>query len=78
MEKSLHKSGPRRKPDNIGTGTVTTKTRNDGSSGINEYTDTDQVVGRYYADNEYWDTKWVIIFCSKKGIHVVPTVPKED
>ena len=60
-----------------GTGTVTIKNRNDGSLEIKEYTDTDQVVGRYYADNKYWDTKRMIIFYSKKGIHVVPTNPEE-
>ena len=60
-----------------GTGTVTIKNRNDGSLEIKEYTDTDQVIGRYYADNKYWDTKRIIIFYSKKGIHVVPTNPEE-
>lgn len=61
----------------IGTGTVIIKARNDGSFEIKEYTDTDQVVGLYYADNKYWETKRVIIFYSKKGIHVVPTNPEE-
>lgn len=60
-----------------GTGTVTIKNRNDGFLEIKEYTDTDQVIGRYYADNKYWDTKRIIIFYSKKGIHVVPTNPEE-
>lgn len=60
------------------TGTVTVKTRKDGSVEIKEYTNADSMVGKYFANNEYHDTKRMIIFYAKKGTHVVPTNPEED
>ena len=60
------------------TGTVTVKTRKDGSVEIKEYTNADSIVGKYFANNEYHDTKRMIIFYAKKGTHVVPTNPEED
>ena len=50
--------------------------KKDGTVKIIEYCDAEQVVGLYYGDNEYHDTKRFGIYYSKKGAHVVPTPPK--
>lgn len=62
----------------VGTGRVTIKIAKDGSFAIREYKTADQIVGKYYADDAFHDTKRMIIVYSKKGTHVVPTIPKED
>ena len=61
-----------------GTGTVVVQTQKSGALKIVEFTDADRVIGRYYKNNAYHDTKRVGIYYSKKGAHVVPTRPKED
>lgn len=58
-------------------GTISVKTRKDGSSEIKEYTDSAGIIGKYYSKNEYHDTKRMIIFYSKKGTHIVPASPEE-
>ena len=60
------------------TGTVAIKTRKDGSVEIKEYTTSDGIIGKYYSNNAYHDTKRMIIFYAKKGTHIVPTNPEED
>ncbi len=60
------------------TGIISIKTRKDGSMEIKEYSEADKVVGKYYKDNAFHDTKRIIIIYSKKGTHVVPTNPKEE
>lgn len=61
----------------IGTGTVVIKERKDGSYEIKEYTDADRVIGKYYADDAYHETKRIVIIYAKKGTHIVPTNPEE-
>ena len=61
-----------------GTGTVVVQTQKSGALKIVEFTDAGRVIGRYYKNNAYHDTKRVGIYYSKKGAHVVPTRPKED
>lgn len=61
-----------------GTGTVVVQTQKSGALKIVEFTDADRVIGRYYKNNAYHDTKRAGIYYSKKGAHVVPTRPKED
>lgn len=63
---------------NVGTGTVVVQTQKSGAVKIIEYTNADRVIGRYYKDNAYHNTKRGGIYYSKKGTHVVPTSPKED
>ncbi len=63
---------------NVGTGTVVVQTQKSGAFKIIEYTNADRVIGRYYKDNAYHNTKRGGIYYSKKGTHVVPTSPKED
>lgn len=58
------------------TGQVDVQRKKDGTVKIIEYCDAEQVVGLYYGDNEYHDTKRFGIYYSKKGTHVVPTPPK--
>lgn len=62
----------------VGTGTVVVQTQKSGAVKIIEYTNADRVIGRYYKDNAYRDTRRGGIYYSKKGTHVVPTSPKED
>lgn len=62
----------------VGTGTVVVQTQKSGALKIVEYTNADRVIGRYYKDNAYHNTKRGGIYYSKKGTHVVPTSPKED
>lgn len=62
----------------VGTGTVVVQTQKSGAIKIIEFTDTDRVIGRYYKNNAYHNTKRAGIYYSKKGTHVVPTSPKED
>ena len=62
----------------VGTGTVVVQTQKSGALKIVEYTNADRVIGRYYKDNVYHNTKRGGIYYSKKGTHVVPTSPKED
>lgn len=62
----------------VGTGTVVVQTQKSGAVKIIEYTNADRVIGRYYKDNAYHNTKRGGIYYSKKGTHVVPTSPKED
>ena len=38
-----------------------------------EYCDAGRVIGKYYADNTYRETKRFAIYYSKRGTHVVPT-----
>lgn len=61
-----------------GTGTIAIKTRKDGSLEIKEYTNVDRVIGQYYESDAFHDTKRIMIIYSKKGAHIVPTVPQED
>ena len=42
-----------------------------------EYCNADIVIGKYYAKNEYHETKRFAIHYSKKGTHVVPTLPEK-
>ena len=62
----------------VGTGTVVVQTQKSGAVKIIEYTNADRVIGRYYKDNAYHNTRRGGIYYSKKGTHVVPTSPKED
>ena len=62
--------------DHACTGQVDVQRKKDGTVKIIEYCDAEQVVGQYYGDNEYHDTKRFGIYYSKKGAHVVPTPPK--
>lgn len=62
----------------VGTGTVVVQTQKSGSIKIIEFTDADRVIGRYYKNNAYHNTKRAGIYYSKKGTHVVPTSQKED
>lgn len=62
----------------VGTGTVVVQTQKSGAIKIIEFTDADRVIGRYYKNNAYHNTKRTGIYYSKKGTHVVPTSPKED
>ena len=62
----------------VGTGTVVVQTQKNGAVKIIEFTDADRVIGRYYKNNAYHNTKRAGIYYSKKGTHVVPTSPKED
>lgn len=62
----------------VGTGTVVVQTQKSGALKIIEYTNEDRVIGRYYKNNAYHNTKRGGIYYSKKGTHVVPTSPKED
>lgn len=62
----------------VGTGTVVVQTQKSGAIKIIEFTDADRVIGRYYKNNAYHNTKRAGIYYSKKGTHVVPTSPKED
>ena len=43
---------------------------------IVEFCDADIVVGQYYGDNKYINTKRFGIFYSKRGTHVVPSPPR--
>ena len=53
-----------------------------GKSDINgtwtEFVDADYVVGKYYSNGEYHDTKRFTIHYGKKGAHVIPVRPKEE
>lgn len=60
------------------TGTVTIKTPKDAPIEIREYRNVDKVIGQYYKNNAFHNTKRVIIVYAKKGTHIVPTIPKED
>lgn len=60
------------------TGTVTIKTPKDAPIEIREYKNVDKVIGQYYKNNAFHNTKRVIIVYAKKGTHIVPTIPKED
>ncbi len=62
----------------VGSGTVVVQTQKDGAIKIIEFTNADHVIGRYYKDNAYHNTKRAGIYYSKKGTHVVPTGPKEE
>ena len=62
----------------VGTGMVVVQTQKSGAVKIIEYTNADRVIGRYYKDNAYHNTRRGGIYYSKKGTHVVPTSPKED
>ena len=41
-----------------------------------EFADADYVVGKYYSNGEYHETKRFTIHYSKKGAHVIPVRPK--
>lgn len=58
------------------TGTVTITKTGETSVKICEYVTTDAVIGKYYADDKFHDTKRICIYYGKKGAHVVPI--KED
>lgn len=62
----------------VGTGTVVVQTQKSGAVKIIEYTNADRVIGQYYKENAYHNTKRGGIYYSKNGTHVVPTSPKED
>lgn len=61
-----------------GTGTVVVQIHKNGALKIVEFTNADRVIGRYYKNNAYHDTKRAGIYYSKRGAHVVPTEPKEN
>lgn len=61
-----------------GTGTVVVQIHKSGALKIVEFTNADRVIGRYYKNNAYHDTKRAGIYYSKRGVHVVPTEPKEN
>ena len=42
-----------------------------------EFMDADHVIGKYYSNGEYHETKRFTIHYSKKGAHVIPVRPKE-
>lgn len=58
-----------------GTGTVEIQNTKQ-SIKIVEFCDADIVVGQYYGDNKYINTKRFGIFYSKRGTHVVPSPPR--
>ena len=60
------------------TGTVTIKTPKNAPMEIREYKNVDKVVGKYYKNNAFYNTRRIIIVYAKKGAHIVPTIPKED
>ena len=43
-----------------------------------EYFDADFIVGKYYKDNKYYDTKRFAVHYGKNGAHIVPVKPKGD
>lgn len=61
-----------------GTGTVVVQIHKSGALKIVEFTNADRVIGRYYKNNAYHDTKRAGIYYSKRGVHIVPTEPKEN
>ena len=75
---SIANGTPQEIVDNcIGTGIVVIKEEKDGLYEIREYTDADRIIGKYYADDVYHETKRMIIVYAKKGTHIVPTNPEE-
>lgn len=74
---SIANGTPQEIVDNcIGTGIVVIKEEKDGLYEIREYTDADRIIGKYYADDVYHETKRMIIVYAKKGTHIVPTNPE--
>lgn len=61
-----------------GTGIVEIKKTGQVSVKIIEYCDVGEVVGRYYDNDEYHDTRRIGIFYSKLGAHVVPAPPEKE
>ena len=59
------------------TGTVVIQTHKSGGVKIREFTDSDKIIGRYYKDNSYKETKRLGIYYSKNGTHIVPVEQKE-
>lgn len=60
------------------TGTVTIKTPKNAPMEIREYRNLDRVIGKYYANDAFRDTKRIMIVYAKKGAHIVPTIQKEE
>lgn len=60
------------------TGTVTIKTPLNAPMEIREYKNVDRVIGKYYANNAFHNTNRAIIVYAKKGVHLVPTISKEE
>lgn len=60
------------------TGTVTIKTPKNAPMEIREYRNLERVIGKYYANDAFHDTKRIMIVYAKKGVHIVPTIPKEE
>ena len=61
-----------------GTGNVEIKKTGPTSVKIKEYCDAGEVVGQYYDNDEYHDTRRIGIFYSKLGAHVVPAPPEKE
>ena len=57
-----------------GTGT---KGKNNKSGEWTEFVDADTIIGKYYRNGQYWDTKRFVIHYSKKGSHIIPVQPRE-
>ena len=55
-----------------GTGVVVIQKSGENSLKICEFCEADHVVGKWYAENRFLETKRFEIFYSKKGAHVVP------
>ncbi len=50
--------------------------KSDANGTWTEFADADYVVGKYYSNGEYHETKRFTIHYSKKGAHVIPVRPK--
>lgn len=59
-----------------GTGTV--KRTRDGVFMDVEFCDADHVIGKYFSNNQYFDTVRFAIHYGKKGAHIVPVEPKGE
>ncbi len=57
-----------------GTGT---KGKNNKNGEWTEFVDADTIIGKYYRNGQYWDTKRFVIHYSKKGSHIIPVQPRE-
>lgn len=60
------------------TGNIEARQSQTGNYKIVEYVDTDIVVGKYYKDNQYFDSKRIAIHYSTKGAHFFPVPPQEE
>ena len=51
------------------------KVKNNASVNV-EYAEANFIVGKYYSDGKYYDTKRFAIHYSKSGAHIIPVGPK--